>query len=213
VIGFWVAPGILAIFFSAEIRDAFTRRFPEEIVAAMCPVLLFLAPVNWKRREGTLEASDFMKIDWGTILLFGAGLSLGELMFKTGLARAVGDGVFELLGTHDIWMITAMAVVGGIVLSEFTSNAATAIALIPVTHTICQHAEVNPVLPLIGVTLGASFGSALPVSTPPNAIVYSSGLIPVRRMILAGVGIDVLSGIVIWVVLRVAGAFDWTPFP
>ena len=213
VIGFWVTPGILAIFFSPETRDAFATRFPEEIVAALCPVLLFLAPVDWKRRKGTLEASDFMKIDWGTILLFGAGLSLGGLMFKTGLARAVGDGVFALLGTNDVWVITAIAVVGGIVLSEFTSNAATATTLIPVTLTICQNAQINPVLPLVGVTFGASFGSALPVSTPPNAIVYSSGLIPVRRMILAGVGIDIISGFVVWVVLRVAGAFNWTPFP
>jgi sodium-dependent dicarboxylate transporter 2/3/5 len=212
VVSFWITPGFLAICFP-QAHDDFTRRFPEEIVAALCPVLLFLAPVNWSRRIGTLEPSDFMKVDWGTILLFGAGLSLGGLMFKTGLAKEVGDGIFDMLGTRSVWGITAIAVAGGIVLSEFTSNAATATTLIPVTLTICQQAEIDPILPLVGVTLGASFGSALPVSTPPNAIVYSSGLIPIRRMIVAGVGIDILSGIVIWLVLRAAGAFHWTPFP
>jgi sodium-dependent dicarboxylate transporter 2/3/5 len=212
VVVFWVMPGILAIFLPS-LRDPFVRRFPEEIVAAMCPVLLFLAPVDWRRRQGTLVASDFMKIDWGTILLFGAGLSLGGLMFKTNLAREVGDALFALLGTRDVWSITALAIAGGILLSEFTSNAATATTLIPVTMTICQQANVDPIPPLIGVTLGASFGSALPVSTPPNAIVYSSGLIPVRRMISAGIGIDILSGIVIWLVLRTAGVFNWSPFP
>ncbi len=213
VVGFWITPGILAIFFPPETRDAFARRFPEEIVAAMCPVLLFLAPVDWKRRQGTLDASDLMKIDWGTLLLFGAGLSLGGLMFKTGLAREVGDGIFAALGTRNVWNITAIAIVGGIVLSEFTSNAATATTLIPVTMTMCQQAGVDPIPPLFGVTLGASFGSALPVSTPPNAIVYSSGLILIRRMIVAGVGIDILSFVVIWLVLRMASVFHWTPFP
>jgi len=212
VVSFWIAPGVLAIFFSSPWREAFSRHFPEEIVAALCPVLLFLAPVDWNRRTGTLEAADLTKIDWGTVLLFGAGLSLGGLMFKTGLAAHVGAGVFDMLGTRDIWSITAIAVSGGILLSEFTSNAATATTLIPVTLTICREADVDPVIPLVGVTLGASFGSALPVSTPPNALVYSSGLIPVRRMVLVGVGLDLLSCIVIWVVLRTALQWGWSPF-
>jgi sodium-dependent dicarboxylate transporter 2/3/5 len=65
----------------------------------------------------------------------------------------------------------------------------------------------------MGVALGASFGSALPVSTPPNAIVYGSGLIPVRRMISAGIGVDIVSGVVIWTVLRIAFALGWSVFP
>ena len=60
--------------------------------------------------------------------------------------------------------------------------------------------------------VGASFGSALPVSTPPNAIVYSTGLTPVRRMMRAGLGLDVLAGVVIWAVLRLAwGVLHWSP--
>ena len=68
-------------------------------------------------------------MDWGTLLLFGAGLSLGNLMFKTGLAETVGQAAFDALGTDDIWVITALAIAGGILLSEFTSNAATAFAV------------------------------------------------------------------------------------
>lgn len=153
-----------------------------------------------------------MKVDWGTILLFGSGLSLGSLMFKTGLAQVVGEGIFNFLGTRDVWTITAVAIVGGIVLSEFTSNAATATTLIPVTLTICIQAGVNPIPPLMGVTLAASFGSALPVSTPPNAIIYSSGWIPVRRMIAAGIGLDIIAAVVVWIVLRIAATFNWSPF-
>jgi sodium-dependent dicarboxylate transporter 2/3/5 len=64
----------------------------------------------------------------------------------------------------------------------------------------------------MGVTFGASFGSSLPVSTPPNAIVYGTGLTPIRRMIVGGFGLDVVAGVVIWVVLRLAWAgLHWSP--
>src|SRR5262249_14734349 len=99
----------------------------------------------------------------------------------------------------------------GILLSEFTSNAATVATLIPVIWSLCHSAGVAPLPPLMGVTFAASFGSALPVSTPPNAIVYGSGLIPVQRMIRAGIGLDIVAGVTIWVVLRVAFGLGWTP--
>ena len=189
----------------------FSAHFPEEIVALMAPVALFLLPVDWKARKFSLEPEDFSRIDWGTLLLFGSGLALGNLMFKTGLVRVLGQSAFDSLGTDDVWVITALAIAGGILLSEFTSNATTAIALIPVVWAICNDAGVDGIPPLMGVTFGASFGSALPVSTPPNAIVYGSGLIPARRMIVAGVGFDVACGVIIWCVLRAAYALGWTP--
>jgi sodium-dependent dicarboxylate transporter 2/3/5 len=211
VVSLWIAPGVLSLF-SMETGQAFSKRFPEEITALLAPVLLFLLPVDWAKRQFTLEGSDLARIDWGTILLFGAGLSLGGLMFKTGLAQAVGEEMFELFATNNVWVITALSIVCGIVLSEFTSNAATASTLIPVIYQLARQAGVDPVPPLMGVTFGASFGSALPVSTPPNAIVYSSGLIPVRRMVAAGAGLDVICAIVIWISLCAAFSIGWSPF-
>jgi sodium-dependent dicarboxylate transporter 2/3/5 len=64
---------------------------------------------------------------------------------------------------------------------------------------------------LFAVTFAASFGSALPVSTPPNAIVYGSGLIPVRRMVWAGVGVDVWGLVVVVAVLRLGVWLGWQP--
>ena len=174
-------------------------------------MLLFLLPVSWKRREFSLATSDFSRVDWGTLLLFGAGLSLGNLMKSSGLAEVLGKLAFDSLQTNDVWVIAALAIAGGIILSEFTSNAATVTTLFPVFWSLCQAAAVDPIAPLLGLTFGASFGSALPVSTPPNAIVYGSGLIPLRRMIGAGIGIDILSGVVIWCVLRAAFALGWSP--
>jgi sodium-dependent dicarboxylate transporter 2/3/5 len=212
VVALWIAPSVLLV---AQRRDAaawLQQHFPEEIVALFAPVALFLLPVDWRRRKFSLEASDFARIDWGTLVLFGSGMALGDLMVRTGLVGAMASGTMAWLGTADLWLVTALAIAGGIVLSEFTSNAAAATALIPVVLGICREAEIDPVAPLLGVTFAASFGSALPISTPPNAIVYGSGLIPSRRMMIAGAGFDVACGVVVWLVLRAAYALGWTPF-
>ncbi len=212
VVAMWVTPAPLALFADVETAKAFSRRFPEEIVALLVPILLFFLPVDWKNRKATLAPSDWRELDWGTTLLFGAGLSLGNLMLHTGLAEAIANTANDALRPQSVWEVTALAIFGGIFLSEFTSNAATATTLIPIVFGICTKADLDPVLPLLGVTFGASFGSALPVSTPPNAIVYGSGLVPARRMIVAGIGMDVISAIAIWLVLRLAGQLGWTPF-
>jgi sodium-dependent dicarboxylate transporter 2/3/5 len=116
------------------------------------------------------------------------------------------------LGTRDVWAVTAVAVFAGILLSEFTSNTAAASALLPVIYGLCVEAGVDPVPPLLGVTFAASVGSALPVSTPPNAIVYGTGLTPVRRMIRAGLGLDLIAGIIVWGGLRLAfEVLHWAP--
>jgi sodium-dependent dicarboxylate transporter 2/3/5 len=212
VVALWVTPGVLALTASAEVQRAFGRCFPEEVTAMLAPVLLCLLPTDFRRRQFTLDGGDFQKIDWGTLLLFGAALALGGLMFRTGLADAVGRAAFDQLGTHDLWAVTAVAIAAGIVVSEFTSNTATVSALLPVVSGLCIEAGVDPLLPLLGVTFGASFGSSLPVSTPPNAIVYSTGLTPLRRMIWGGFGLDVVAGVVILAVLRVAWAgLHWSP--
>ncbi|MFN4261295.1 MAG: SLC13 family permease [Gemmataceae bacterium] len=211
VVFLWIMPGILA-FVSETSLKWYQRHFPESICALLAPVLLFLLPVDWRRRKFCLELSDFRHIDWGTMLLFGAGLALGTLMEKTGLTRFLGDSAFAMLGTRDMWAITAVAIAGALLLSDFTSNTAAAIALVPVVWQICRQAGVDPVMPLMGVTFAASFGFLLPISTPPNAIVYGSGLVPMRRMLVAGLGMDIIGGTVAWCVLRVAWELGWSPF-
>jgi sodium-dependent dicarboxylate transporter 2/3/5 len=210
-VGLWVAPSVLLLLHDDSASEWMRAHFPEEVVAMMAPVLLYLLPVDWRRRRFTLEPDDFSAIDWGTVLLFGSGLALGNMMFRTGLVQVIGQTAFDLLNTTDVWAITALAIMGGIGLSVITSNAATAAALIPVIAAICHQAKIDAVMPLMAVTFAASFGSSLPVSTPPNAIVYGSGLIPARRMIAAGFGFDVVCFAVIWTVLRIAAAFGWTP--
>lgn len=190
----WILPGILGLpWFAGSAAEAFLKaRLPEAVVAILAAVLLFMLPTSLSRGTFTLNWSDASKIDWGTILLFGGGMALGGLMFETGVAKAMGDSLTSKLGVSSLWGLTALSILMGIVLSEAASNTASATMIVPVTISIALSAGVDPVPPALGAVLGASYGFMLPVSTPPNAIVYGSGLVPIGRMIRAGVLFDIL---------------------
>jgi solute carrier family 13 (sodium-dependent dicarboxylate transporter), member 2/3/5 len=201
----WIIPGFLAVIYGTTSGPSKTygARMPEAVAALIGAALLFIMPVNWKEREFTISWKQATKIDWGTLLLFGGGITLGNLMFETKLAEAVGRSLLSLSGASSVWSITFAAIFISILVSEATSNTASANMVVPVMISLSIAAEVNPVPPAIGATLGASWGFMLPVSTPPNAIVYGSGMIPITKMIRAGVWFDILGGLLLWVGLRV----------
>jgi sodium-dependent dicarboxylate transporter 2/3/5 len=96
-----------------------------------------------------------------------------------------------------VWGLTAVAVASAILLTEMTSNTATASMLVPVVIALAHTLEVSPVPPTIGVCLGASMAFMLPVSTPSNAIVYGSGRVPITTMLRSGLLLDLCSFVVI----------------
>ncbi len=197
----WIIPGILAIIYGATSSEAFafSKYFPEGVSALIGATLLFLVPVDWKNREFTLTWKQATNIDWGTLLLFGGGITLGNLMFETQLAEAVGKGLLSLSGATSMWGITFGSIFIAILVSETSSNTASANMVVPVMISLAMAAGVNPVPPAIGATLGASWGFMLPVSTPPNAIVYGSGMVPITKMVRAGIFFDIIGGIGLWV--------------
>ena len=132
------------------------------------------------------------KIEWGTILLFAGGLALGKATFESGLAQSVGDWVASTTGANDVWMITAITTAMAIILSELASNTASATTMVPISIAIALGADVSPIAPALGATIGSNLGFMLPISTPPNAIVYSSGLIPPGVMLRAGLIYDIV---------------------
>ncbi|MBM3295122.1 MAG: DASS family sodium-coupled anion symporter [Candidatus Aminicenantes bacterium] len=200
----WTGPGFIALVGGAQSAPArfVNARIPEGAAALLAALLLFIIPIDWKTRTFTLSWKQAMRIDWGTLLLFGGGITLGELMFQTGLADAVGRGLVRLSGADSLWGLTLAAVFVSIVVSEATSNTASANMVVPVVISVSMAAGLNPLPPAVGATLGASWGFMLPVSTPPNAIVYGSGMVPITKMIRAGFLFDILGGLVIWVGLR-----------
>jgi sodium-dependent dicarboxylate transporter 2/3/5 len=174
---------------------------PEGVAAVMAASLLFMLPVDWKTREFTISWKQATEIDWGTLLLFGGGSALGSLMFETKLAESIGTSLLKMTGATSVWSITFSAIFIAILVSETSSNTASATMVVPVIIALSQVAGVNPIPPAIGATIGASWGFMLPVSTPPNAIVYGSGMVPITAMLRAGIFFDILGGLVIWICL------------
>jgi len=131
------------------------------------------------------------------VFLYGGGLAMGELAFQTGLAEAIGRGITSWLPSHSTASLTMIFTATAIVLSEATSNTAAANMIIPIAIAVSQAAGVPPLEPALGATLGASMGFMMPVSTPPNAIVYSSGFIPITKMMRYGITLDIVGFFVI----------------
>src|SRR5256885_13837767 len=94
-VALWVFPGFVAIVSGVEapLYQWFSDQLPEAMVALVGAVLLFVLPTDFRRGEFTLSWRQAMGIDWGTLLLFGGGLALGDLMFSTGLAKWIGEGL------------------------------------------------------------------------------------------------------------------------
>lgn len=198
----WILPGLVNLVLGDDspIYAFLSERLDEGVVAIVAAALLFLLPVNWSERRFTLNWNEAVNIDWGTILLFGGGIVLGSLLSETGLAETIGEGMVNALGVSSLLAITVLSVVIAVLISETTSNTASAAVVVPIVIPIALAANVNPVIPALAATFGASYGFMLPVSTPPNAIVYGSGLIPITKMVRSGIVFDIIG-----IVLVVAG--------
>jgi sodium-dependent dicarboxylate transporter 2/3/5 len=198
----WLTPGVLALagFGGTALDRGYRAAVPESVAAMIGAILLFVLPVSWRSRRFTLAWEQAVQIDWGIILLFGGGLAMGELAFSTGLAEALGRGVTAWLPASSPLALLVVFTGVAIVLSEAASNTASANMVVPIAIAVAQAAGVEPLGPALGATLGASMGFMMPISTPPNAIVYSSGHVPITAMMKHGFFLDV-AGFVIIVVL------------
>ena len=193
----WVVPGIVALV-AGDQSAAYkwiNTSVPEAVAAVVGAALLFLLPGDEGRRAITWDEA--VKIDWGVVLLYGGGFALGVLSFQTGLAESVGRGMTGLLPLSGGTGLLIASVLVAVVVSEATSNTASANMVVPVVIAIARAQNVDPLEPALGATMGASLGFMLPVSTPCNAIVYGSGYVPLARMIRYGVLLDIVGAVVI----------------
>ena len=203
----WVFPGVLALagLDHTQFARAYDRAMPEGIAAMVGALLLFLLPIEWRSRKFTLTWDAAVGIDWGIVLLYGGGLAMGSLAFSTGLAEAMGRGITGWLPSHSTFALTALFTGTAIVLSETTSNTASANMVVPVAIAVAQAAGVRAMEPAIGATLGASMGFMMPISTAPNAIVYSSGFVPITAMMRYGIVLDLVAFVLIVAAVTIFG--------
>ena len=136
------------------------------------------------------------------LILFGGGLSLAGAITNTGLADWIGESLAVLDFMHIVLLVMSSLLVI-IFLTEVTSNTATASAFLPILASVAITMGYDPMLLAVPAAIGASCAFMLPVATPPNAIVYGSGLITIPQMARAGFVFNILMVFVITGVLYV----------
>lgn len=169
---------------------------------AMLPIAIFAI-------TGVITAKDLQKIDWGVIWMVAGGFALGLALNGTGLAKVAIQAI-----PFGAWSPIVILIIAGLVcyfLSNFISNTATAALMIPILTVVCEGmGEKLSVIGgtstmLIGIAVAASAAMTLPISTPPNAIAYSTGLIDQKDMAKTGIVIGFLTLIIGFALLIVVG--------
>lgn len=165
-------------------------------------LLLFLLPSGNPQQPQIMVWENVHRLPWGVLVLFGGGLSLAAAVSSSGLATWLGSSLTPL-GGLGIFVLVVAATGLVIFLTELTSNVATAATFLPVVAAVALELGVSPLLLCIPITLAASCAFMLPVATPPNAIVFASGVLTIPQMVKAGailnvIGMILLSLVAIW---------------
>ena len=185
-------------------RGSIETIFPmidDTIIAIFFAVTLFIIPTkNQKTNTTLLVWNDTVKLPWGILILFGGGMAIASAFGKSGLALWIAD-LLTNLNDVSLFLIILIIVTSINLLTEVTSNMATTAMLLPVLVTIALAIDVHPYFLLVAATLAASCAFMLPISTPPNAVVFGSGFLKIEDMFKKGVWMNLISIITITLVV------------
>jgi sodium-dependent dicarboxylate transporter 2/3/5 len=160
-------------------------------VAVIAALLLFVIPVRAAAGEFLMDWQTAVRLPWGLLILFGGGLSLAATLDNTGFSAFLGSRAVVLEPLPTV-LIVALVTGMMIFLTELTSNTATTATLIPVLYAVSVGLKLNPYLIIVPAAIAASCAFMLPVATPPNAIVFGSGMVTVPQMTRAGLWLNIL---------------------
>ena len=170
-------------------------------VAMIAAMAAFLIP-SGKKGEALMTWDTMSRLPWGVLILFGGGLALAAAVSSSGLALWLGQQLSGI-GTVNAVLLVVAATALVIFLTELTSNLATTATFLPVIAAIGVETGQDPLIYVIPVTLAASCAFMLPVATPPNAVVFSSGLVAIPTMARVGLVLNIIAVAVLSVVALV----------
>ncbi len=202
---FWIFRKQLSFLFldASFVNDA--------VIAMAGGLILFLLPVDLKKNQFCLDWKTALKMPWGVLILVGGGLSLAGGFKATKLADWIGSQVTLIQGAP-FFIIMLVITVAIILLTELTSNTATAAMIMPILAAMAVGLGQNPLMLAVPATLAASCAFMLPVATHPNAIIFGSGYVRIPQMVRSGAALNLLGVIVVLALVYVAviPAFDIT---
>lgn len=169
-------------------------------------VLMFLTPIELRNSKFILEWSDMKNLPWGILLLFGGGLSLAQGMEDAGLVQLIGDQIAKQDNLSTSTLVLALSGLS-MFLTELMSNVALTTIFIPVVLGIADGLHISPIILAMPVAFSASCAFMMPISTPPNAILFASGYISVKQMMKAGILLNLFSLILITLAMLTIGLY------
>lgn len=183
IIGLWMLDGVIAPLLN--IGSGFNA-----VVAVLGIFLIYIT--------GILSWKEILKsINFDVLFLFGGGLTLGMLLVESGLGELLVGSVSGLIETVPLFLFLWILVTFSIVLTEFMSNTASAAMMLPLLYAFAIQLNINPVILVLPATFAASYGFMLPAGTPPNALVFSTGLVPQKDMLKAGLMLNLIFSLVL----------------
>jgi len=186
---------ILCWIFRKYTINQFAPEFDDSMIALSSALVLFLIPSSNKSNP-LMKWEDAVTIPWGILILFGGGLSIAKAFQETGLDNWIGSQL-EIIPLSNTIIVLIIIIAAVNFLTEITSNMATTAMLLPIMLPLAELLNIHPFLLLVSTTLAASCAFMLPVSTPPNAVVFGSKLLKISDMVKAGLLINVFSIILI----------------
>ncbi len=161
-------------------------------IAIIMGSALFIIPAGAGQQKTILEWRDTEKLPWGILLMFGGGMSLAEAFSESGLVSTITQSM-ESIDKTNVFLFVSLLCLIGLALTALMSNIAMVNIFVPVVAALAVGAGISPVVFAIPVTIAASCDFMFPMSTPPNAIAYSSGFIHSKDMLKAGIVLNILS--------------------
>lgn len=168
----------------------------DSTIAMTAALMLFLLPVDFKKRRFVLDWPSLSGMPWGILLLFGGGFSLAEAFVGSGLASWIGGLFLQFNGVSTMGLMLGTCLLT-MAITEMTSNTATATMILPVVASAAISMGLHPFTLMIPAALSASCAFMLPVSTPPNAIVFGSGQLSIPQMAKSGLTLNLIAALLI----------------
>ncbi|MBI4418453.1 MAG: DASS family sodium-coupled anion symporter [Ignavibacteriales bacterium] len=169
----------------------------EYAIGIAAGLILFVVPVELRSWTFVLDWRDSKYVEWGTLLLFGGGIALSDAMFQTGLAALLASSFVGIFGSPGTLGLLILVVILVDFLTEVTSNTAVTSMMVPVIISVALTSGADPVTLSVGAAMAASMAFMLPVATPPNALVYGTGYIPIVSMMRSGFLLDITGWVIV----------------
>ena len=167
-------------------------------IAMAAGLLLFVLPAGGlERDQRILTWEDAKRLPWDILLLFGGGLTLAKQLADANVLDAIADSVSALPNMSPSLLIAGFVVMS-LFLTEVMSNLALTVVMVPVVANVALNWGMDPLMLVVPVTMASSCAFMLPMATPPNAIVFGSGLLHMSDMVRVGLVLNVVAAFVAW---------------